>query len=879
MIPEIPASPAITQKDKKERKTKMKNATRVLALLMALTMVFGLAATAFAAEGEYEATDSYVLNFTNQNIEGYEDYDAKRLYASKHVGYLIIDEDGDGKLDYWNNTGFSVLNMINTTKISEGGEGAYASIPVYCVDAITDGVPGHDYRRVNLEDAGYFSDEVAGRLRAVYMNSFPYVTDMEKLAEAVNAWDVDDEYAEVVNLTESEAISATQAAIWALANDCEVREPYYGTKNRFDVADLVDTAIYNQEATEFTENNITALHNYLMDLDAMAPQNTVISEAAFGDASVSYAKQEDDTYTASIKATVTASVDEGDALTLTAVCGDKTSETLTVANGTNIYELTVSGLTAATESITLNIDGKQNAADVFLFDPVGGRDASQTMMGYDDSTLPVHAEQVLNLSVLNIHKYSPVEGDSYIDKTPLANITFDIYYVGTMDDYVNNRLGISAAPTEEDIAKYAKEENLVASVTTDANGLATCNFGDAKAVYLVIERKDNTVVTTLQAPFFVAVPYADEVGAYDYIVDVYPKNDIIEEDVEIEKDVTEIDNDHSTYDVGEEHTWIIQSSIPAGLASGKKYEITDALDYRLTLKSVDKVSVAYDNGTFDAETDPAGKTEDAANAETFVLTAEEDYTVTVSKDVDVENREIDKFVVALTEAGMKKVAEYVDADYSNYEIRVYFTAVIDENGEMDVEIPNQAHVDYTNALDENFEDLSNIPEVHTGGLNVKKLSESVEGEVLSGAEFKLAEKAEGDEYDDIITVNGEKVKVNYVSFYPSDNFAGEKTDTAITNENGEAFLYGIAYGDYYLIETKAPAGYNKLTEAVEVKVDKGTQNADEVEGTWNIVINSQGVEMPSTGGMGTTILYIIGGVLVVAAVILLVTKKRMSNTK
>ena len=58
MIPEIPASPAITQKDKKERKTKMKNATRVLALLMALTVVFGLAATVFAAEGEYEATDS-----------------------------------------------------------------------------------------------------------------------------------------------------------------------------------------------------------------------------------------------------------------------------------------------------------------------------------------------------------------------------------------------------------------------------------------------------------------------------------------------------------------------------------------------------------------------------------------------------------------------------------------------------------------------------------------------------------------------------------------------------------------------------------------------------------------------------------------------------
>lgn len=854
----------------------MKNLARILALLMALTMVIGMAATAFAAETEYEQTNAYVLNYTGEDIEGYEDYSAKRLYASDHYAGLYVDEDGDGIMESdWNWTNCSVLNMINTTVLAQGGEGPYATIPVYCVDAITDGVPGYDYRRVNLEDAGYFSDEVAGRLRAIFMHSFPYVTDMAALAAAVNAWNAE---AGVENLTESEAITATQIAIWDLANTAEVYAPYLGTGGYYEEEEMVPAYIdiFRQEATDNTAGNITALYNYLMALEAVAPRNTVISEAAFGDADVSYVKQEDGTYIATVRAAVTASVDSGDTLALTAVCGDKASNAQAVSDGTNTYTLVIAGLADDAGSITLNIDGQQNGADVFLFEPENGRDASQTMMGYDDSTLPVHAE--LTLNVLNIHKYSPVEGDSYIGKTPLANITFNIYYVGSLNDYLNGRIPIGATPTEEDVAAYGVAENLVASVTTDADGLASWNFGDVRGVYLVVEQETNTVVTTMQQPFFVAVPYVSEDGTYDYVVDVYPKNDIVEEKVEIEKDVTEIDNDSSTYDVGEEHTWIIQSSTPAGIASGKKYEITDILDYRLTLKSVDKVSVAYDNGTFDPMTDPADKTEDAANAETFILAEGEDYKVTTTQETDAEGNAVDKFVVALTAGGMKKVADYVGTDYDNYEIRIYFTAVIDEDAQMGVEIPNQACVDYTNALDKSFEDISDIPEVHTGGLNVKKLDAAIEDEVLEGAEFKLAEKTEGEEYDEIIFVDGEEVKVNYISFYSSDDFTAGKVDTAVTYEKGEAFLYGVAYGQYYLIETKAPAGYNKLTEPVAVEVTK-TSHDTAAEGTWNIVKNSQGFLMPSTGGIGTTVFYVIGGVLVTAAAVLLVTKKRVNYSK
>ena len=72
-----------------------------------------------------------------------------------------------------------------------------------------------------------------------------------------------------------------------------------------------------------------------------------------------------------------------------------------------------------------------------------------------------------------------------------------------------------------------------------------------------------------------------------------------------------------------------------------------------------------------------------------------------------------------------------------------------------------------------------------------------------------------------------------------------------------------------LPETKAPDGYNKLDDPIPVKVDGA--NA-----TLITVANHSGTELPSTGGVGTTMFYIFGGILVLAAVVLLVTKKRMA---
>ena len=84
---------------------------------------------------------------------------------------------------------------------------------------------------------------------------------------------------------------------------------------------------------------------------------------------------------------------------------------------------------------------------------------------------------------------------------------------------------------------------------------------------------------------------------------------------------------------------------------------------------------------------------------------------------------------------------------------------------------------------------------------------------------------------------------------------------------------------YWLKETAAPDGYNKLASDIKFSIDdEGNVKRDGqvVENNTIKVENKSGVELPPTGGIGTTIFYVVGAILVVAAAILLVTKKRTS---
>ena len=99
-----------------------------------------------------------------------------------------------------------------------------------------------------------------------------------------------------------------------------------------------------------------------------------------------------------------------------------------------------------------------------------------------------------------------------------------------------------------------------------------------------------------------------------------------------------------------------------------------------------------------------------------------------------------------------------------------------------------------------------------------------------------------------------------------------------TDANGKIEIKGLDADTYYLRETQAPAGYNKLANDVEVKIEP-TESTDgktlTLAAVTSKINNNAGTELPSTGGIGTTIFYVLGSVLVIGAAVLLVTKKRM----
>ena len=170
-------------------------------------------------------------------------------------------------------------------------------------------------------------------------------------------------------------------------------------------------------------------------------------------------------------------------------------------------------------------------------------------------------------------------------------------------------------------------------------------------------------------------------------------------------------------------------------------------------------------------------------------------------------------------------------------------------------------------------------------LNVHKYAlDSTNHEVaLSGAKFVLY-RMDGD------TKKYAKLTNKKIVGWVTDK---DNATTLETDGTGDILIEGLNVGTYYLEETEAPAGYNKLTEPIEVEITATTsvtsgsetvqyKNSSETSYTPATdatvkVLNNAGTQLPSTGGIGTTLFYVVGGGLMVAAIVLLVTKKRMNN--
>lgn len=265
-------------------------------------------------------------------------------------------------------------------------------------------------------------------------------------------------------------------------------------------------------------------------------------------------------------------------------------------------------------------------------------------------------------------------------------------------------------------------------------------------------------------------------------------------------------------------------------------------------------------------------------------------------DVTVDTENANKFTVTIDV--LKAIQDGKMA--AGNKLYTYYTGILNENakvydaGKQD----NKAYLVYSNNPHDNTT-TNQTPEKVVYDWTFKMEVNKVDGEdnaPLTGAKFVLSKKEKPDlgVIRDDGTPSTTTDLINLIE--NSDGSytvapAGYTGPVVNVMTAGKITIKGLDDAtEYYLYETKAPAGYNRLTDAVKFKIT-ATYNAtgdnwtsvtaavnDVEQSSVSVqVANNKGSTLPSTGGIGTTLFYVIGGGLMAVAAVLLVTKKRMNN--
>ena len=197
---------------------------------------------------------------------------------------------------------------------------------------------------------------------------------------------------------------------------------------------------------------------------------------------------------------------------------------------------------------------------------------------------------------------------------------------------------------------------------------------------------------------------------------------------------------------------------------------------------------------------------------------------------------------------------------------------------------NSAKLEYGNDPDNTTETTPSEAKTPTYPLNIKKTDHKTSG-LLAGAKFSLYTETEYNKDADTrqaIKVTG--TNGNYVVDPTSENTVFESAATKIGENEYNLHVNGLAEGTYYLVETKAPDGYNKLTAPVVIKITKST---DTDVNNWTIskdgtvetdkiidIANSTGSILPSTGGRGAIAFAVIAALLVFGVAVSFIRDKR-----
>lgn len=173
---------------------------------------------------------------------------------------------------------------------------------------------------------------------------------------------------------------------------------------------------------------------------------------------------------------------------------------------------------------------------------------------------------------------------------------------------------------------------------------------------------------------------------------------------------------------------------------------------------------------------------------------------------------------------------------------------------------NKTHLSYGN----NSKSQESQTETWTYGIPVFKYTG--DNTPLAGAKFILSTKNNSDK-DDAIKFTDYGDRYRYTA-------TGTNAEL-VSSEKGLINIEGLKQGTYYLKEIEAPKGYNLLKSSIEIvvredgKILVGGNIVDRVE-----VKNNKGSLLPSTGGMGTTLIYVVGSILVLASGMVLFSKRK-----
>lgn len=330
-----------------------------------------------------------------------------------------------------------------------------------------------------------------------------------------------------------------------------------------------------------------------------------------------------------------------------------------------------------------------------------------------------------------------------------------------------------------------------------------------------------------------------------------------------------------------------------GFGSSADHAINEKFQFQLTATLPDSTNRAYDyydkysvifhdtlseGITYDKD-DELDSVVIKSNGNTYNITDSSKYTIDTT-DLESQN----SFVVNID---VKACAKDAGFDLNNgATITVTYTAHLNDKAYVNTaggstSNINKVYLTYSN----NPKDESSIgktPEstpvyVYTYQLNNTKYRDEVnENNKLEGAGFRLYSNEACNAEDEI------KLKMNDDGTYSRDFSTEGKGVEMLSNKDGQFNVKGLDAGTYYLKETTPPAGYSACKVIpVTIKADHSRNDQVNLEGSnlTNDIVNIKagGITLPSTGGIGTTLFYVVGGGLMVAAIVLLVTKKRMEN--